>query len=132
MAKKFEMRVRVLGSEVTLYFKRLRKAGYQFRYLLVSEMHDSADTSPDMRYRPHVHMLIHEVTGADSLTKRVIQAGWPHGFTHMKLVADRGIEPAWYISKYITKANDARIRASLEYGNQECEDLFEQRYQRTS
>lgn len=114
-SKKFETRVRVLGEQVTLYLKRLRKeARTKFRYLLVSEMHDSPNTSPLMRGRPHVHLFMHELWGQPALKKRTLEAQWPLGFSSWK-IADR--RAAWYISKYLTKANDARIRASLEYGN---------------
>ena len=131
-AKKFETRVRVLGGEVTKYLKRLRKGNRKegwpathFRYLMVSEMHDSPDTSPEMRGRPHCHLFIHEVRGMPSLVKRRLEAHWPLGFSSWKLADDRAY---WYVPKYLTKANDARVRASIGYGNpslSDYEDIYE-------
>ena len=71
--EQFAERAKEVGVEMTLYMKRLRKGdagdpdkGYpphvrpRIRYLMIAEMHDSAQTSDEMRGRPHYHMLIHE------------------------------------------------------------------------
>lgn len=74
--EQFAERAKELGVEATKFIKRLRNgnlvtlpegvAGPQIphkpkiRYLLVAEMHDSAQTSDEMRGRPHFHMLLHE------------------------------------------------------------------------
>ena len=114
-AKKFELRTRVLGREATLYLKRIRKElGGQFRYLLVSEMHDSVNTDPIMIGRPHLHMCLPEVHGQPTFRKRDLQKQWPLGFSNLK-ITETGAE--WYIAKYLAKALDARVRASKEYGN---------------
>lgn len=110
--KIFAARAKVFGEEVTKYLKRLRKQSKaKIRYLLIAETHDGLSTSDFMRGRPHYHMLLHETE--TEVSKRLIQAQWHHGFTDVKL-ADSGA--AWYVSKYITKAKQARVRASLRYG----------------
>lgn len=113
--KKFAAQTKVLGEEVTKYLKRLRKqSGHRFRYLLVTETHDGERTSDEIRGRPHLHMLLHEFPG-QALPKRLLEAQWPHGFTSWKLAEGQGA--AWYVSKYISKAVDARVRASTGYGS---------------
>lgn len=69
-SEQFVERAREMGSEMTLFIKRLRKGDAnhekpQIRYLLIAEAHDSEHTSDEMRGRPHFHMLIHErIAGA--------------------------------------------------------------------
>lgn len=117
--KKFEPRARVLGTEVTKYLKRVRKnSGCQFRYLLVTELHASANTAAEKFMRPHVHILLHEFAG-QPIAKRLLDAAWGHGHCQWRLVAD--IRAAWYVSKYISKASSARVRASLDYGQSEIQ-----------
>lgn len=112
--KKFELLTNETGREVTLFFKRLRKNNplCHIRYLAVTEIHNSDRTSPEMRGRPHIHLLVHEFPG-QLLTKRALEAEWSLGFQNWKL-ADKGA--GWYVSKYVSKASEARVRASLRYG----------------
>ena len=113
-SKKFETQAQLLGIEVTKYLKRVRKnSGCQFRYLLVTELHASAKTDAIKYMRPHVHLLVHEFAG-QPIAKRLLDGAWMHGFAQWRLVAD--IRAAWYVSKYISKASDARVRASIDYG----------------
>lgn len=112
--KKFAEQATVLGAEVTKYLKRIRKnSGNPFRYLLVTEIHNSRETSDDMRGRPHQHLLLHEFPGLP-IRKSVLDSAWHHGFSQWRLTRDQ--EAAWYVSKYISKSTDARVRASLNYG----------------
>lgn len=112
--KKFAAQAQVLGIEATKWLKRVRKnSGCRFRYLLVTETHDSRKTAPEKKGRPHLHCLIHEFAG-QPIPKRILDAAWHHGHTQFRLTA--GSKVAWYVSKYITKASDARVRASLDYG----------------
>lgn len=114
-AKKFAMQSAVLGKEVTKYLKRLRKeSGFQIRYLCVTEIHDGLKTSDFMRGRPHLHMLLHEKPG-QPIPKEMLERQWPHGFTKFRLV-NNARHAAWYVSKYVSKASEARTRASLGYG----------------
>lgn len=114
-AGQFVCQVKVLGAEVTKYLKRLRKeGGHPFRYLLVVEKHNSEDTSDFYRGRPHLHILVHEFAGKP-LRKEMLQRQWPHGHSAFKVVDHNG-KAAWYVSKYISKAGEARMRASLHYG----------------
>src|SRR5574337_324618 len=95
------------GREFTLYFKRLRKnTGVKLRYLLVAESHKSG--------LPHYHALIHEVSALGSVKKAELEGTWPWGYTQFRLVETTRI--AGYVTKYIAKSIDARIRASINYG----------------
>jgi len=115
LEKKFAPRVKVMGREVTKYLKRVRKnSGVPIRYLLVSEQHNSENTSDWKRGRPHFHMLVHEYPNSP-MRKHFLDDAWHHGFSQWRLTRDQ--EAAWYVSKYITKSNDARVRASLDYGS---------------
>lgn len=97
----------VQSKRVTNMLHRLRKAEKtRFRYLLVQEYHKDG--------YPHVHMLLHEVQGCPSLTKRSIEREWPFGFSKSKLVQDLGA--GQYVTKYLTKSANARVRASIKYG----------------
>lgn len=95
-----------ISKEFTKMFKRLRRKGHKFRYLMVAEAHKDG--------YPHIHMLIHEVDHA--IPKRVIQGEWPFGFSNVKLVADRAA--AKYVTKYLAKDMRSRVRASQHYGEE--------------
>lgn len=113
--KKFAAQSEVLSREITLYLKRVRKqSGAALRYLLVTEIHDGPSTSDFMRGRPHVHLLLHEGPGPQ-VPKALLESQWRHGFTKFRLV-NSSRHAAWYVSKYVSKASEARTRASLGYG----------------
>lgn len=99
-----------ISKELTKYFKRLRKAGFKFRYVVVAEAHKDG--------YPHLHCLIHEVS--TPIPKRRLQSEWPHGYTTFKLVEDASA--VYYVTKYLSKDARTRIRASLKYG-QSVRDL---------
>lgn len=103
---------KLISKEITKYFKRLRKAGYKFRYVLVTEAHKDG--------YPHYHLLIHE--GSAAIPKRALQAQWPYGFTNFKLV-ENSAKAAHYVSKYLGKDARTRIRASQKYGQSGRETL---------
>lgn len=107
--EEFALRVKEAGKAVTLSLKRLRKelavAG-SIRYLLTAEPHKSG--------LPHFHMLVHE-SAAVPVKHAQLTAMWPHGFSKWKLLGD-DLRAAWYVVKYLNKANDSRVRASLRYG----------------
>lgn len=68
----FTERSRQFGFELQEYLKRLRKGNAEHvkpavRYLLIAEMHDSAQTSVELRGRPHFHILLHEQQGRSAL-----------------------------------------------------------------
>lgn len=94
-----------ISKEFTKYIKRLRKAGFKFRYVLVAEAHKDGF--------PHLHALIHENSVLSPIPKRELAARWPFGYTTFKL-ADK--KSAFYICKYLSKAVLARVRASQRYG----------------
>lgn len=93
------------ATEITLMLKRLRKAGIEFRYLVVTEAHKSG--------YPHFHMLLHEVR--EPVRYRALEKAWPLGFSKWRLVAD--LKEARYLSKYLSKDARSRVRASLAYGS---------------
>lgn len=103
-----EERVADFGRQLTLYFKRLRKAtGVRLRYLLVAESHKNG--------LPHFHALIHELAGEPLLYRQLV-AEWHLGFSSFKLV-EEGYKAARYVAKYISKASTrTRMRCSLAYG----------------
>ena len=63
--ERFAVRAAHFYDEISLWFKRL-KSGHgepgsrKFRYLLIAEAHDSEETDPRMKMRPHFHCLLHE------------------------------------------------------------------------
>lgn len=105
----------------------LRDAGQEqridpvaFRYLITCEMHDSVDTSPEMRGRPHFHALIHEGVGHPVRKDGLQEPFSEWGFTSFKLV--KNMQGPMYVAKYLSKAADVRIRASKQYGSAEIDD----------
>lgn len=105
-SKNFHHSYREVGKEVTKYFKRLRKSGHKFRYLMVMEAHKDG--------YPHVHLLIHE--GDEPLPKRELQCEWQLGYSSFKLVDKTDAKAAFYVTKYISKDARTRLRASQKYG----------------
>lgn len=105
--EELQLRHNVISKWITLWLKRVRKAGANIRYSLVMEPHKSG--------LPHYHILIHEP--CQPVRKALLQSQWKHGFSSFKLVADDGaLKTAFYVGKYLMKSHDARVRASLDYG----------------
>lgn len=107
--EQFIERCSEIGKEITLMLKRIRKnSNASFRYLVVAEPHKSG--------LPHYHLLLHEHTEA-SVPKAALEKEWRLGFSKWKLVPeDAAGRTAWYVSKYLTKGLEARVRASISYG----------------
>lgn len=101
----------IVSKELTKYFKRLRKKGAEFRFVLVAEAHKDG--------YPHFHALLHERDAV--ITKSTLQGEWPYGFTTCKLVKDE--RAAHYVAKYLAKDARTRIRASLHYGQSVHDDF---------
>lgn len=136
----FQRRAQVIGREVTLYTKRLRKRA-PLRTLIVAEAH--AESGSAVAGRPHFHLLLHEKengtlinptewrmeTGWCSRCARnhtsegevcdhaFVRHQWPHGFT--KVVRCVNEKSVFYLCKYMSKAMATRVRASQGYG---CHD----------
>lgn len=108
-AEWFTERAKTIQLEITKMLKRIRKnTAAKMTYILVTEAHKDGT--------PHFHLLIHEKQG--SITKVDIQGQWPFGFSTVKL-ADKS--RAFYVTKYVTKSTQTRVRASLHYGDcQNC------------
>ena len=116
--EQFAERHREISQELTLWLKRIRKnSGAPLRLLLVAEAHKSG--------LPHYHGLIHEQDAERQVKHALLAASWPHGFTKFKLVPsdEAGRKTAWYVCKYLTKDQRARVRASLNYGEASHEML---------
>lgn len=108
----FEFKIRCVeaGKVFTRYLKRVRKPQVNempvtARYLWVTEKHKSG--------LPHLHALVHEAGGV--ITYDRLMGRWPHGHATAKLVQHDGAA-AKYVSKYISKGAQARVRASQHYG----------------
>lgn len=102
---------RAAGFAVTRYIKRLRKAGFEFRYLIVAEPHRDGF--------PHFHGLLfgNDLDGLsvrDPVTNKYSLAHWDEGFSQVATVKDaRALK---YVCKYLSKENYARVRASKFFG----------------
>lgn len=138
----FQARATEFGVELTKWLKRIRKGDQdhptpQVRYLLVAEAHDSVQTSPEIRGRPHFHILLHEQRAGslvlpDEWERRryrsrgrwkdglfvkddgFLRKNWEFGFTKFQLAESSG--SASYLCKYLTKTLLVRVRASQGYG----------------
>lgn len=143
----FTKRVQAFGDRLTEYLWRIRKGRSgerpHLRYLLVAERHDSDGTSPEMRGRPHFHVMLHTntpnrlVRGSPFLPSGEwyvnrknqvfvsdsawLRSQWTFGFTKFELATSE--RAAWYVCKYISKALDCRVRASQGYGQTQIGDL---------
>lgn len=96
--------VRASGIAVSKFFKRLRKSGFEFRYVCVPELHRDGF--------PHWHGLVHDLRG--DLLWKDLSNRWTSGFSVCKLVKDE--KAIRYVTKYLSKAMHGRVRASLRYG----------------
>lgn len=98
-------------KELTLFFKRVRKStgNRSLRYLLVRENHKSG--------LPHFHALLHE-SGEVPIRYAVLERNWTLGHSKFKLCDDE--RSAYYVTKYLHKANEGRVRASLGYGRHQA------------
>lgn len=106
--EQFAERCRALVRALQLYFKRLRKAGCKFRYLVAIERHKSG--------APHVHLLVHE-TG-DPVRHKALSSQWTLGFSKFNLVAEEEKSRAcYYVAKYLTKES-GRLLCSSRYGTE--------------
>lgn len=104
--EKFAARLKLINTEITLFLKRIRKnSGVEFKYILTAERHQSG--------MPHFHLLIHEQPGAPIRKNKVLDRAWTWGFSKFALAEPKH---AYYVCKYLTKSSEARVRASLHYG----------------
>lgn len=100
--------MKVAGGKFTKFMKRIRKnnPGVSLRYLVCTETHKTG--------LPHLHALLCERSAP--ITKAKLEGSWLHGFSQVKLVDD-GKKAAWYVAKYLTKIEQSRVRASLNFGD---------------
>lgn len=109
-AEQYRERHRAISPEITKYLKRIRKStDTALRFLCVAEVHESG--------LPHYHMLVHEPPLAKGVTHRTLSTKWQLGFERWRLSDPQNpIAAAKYLSKYLSKSMDARVRASQGYG----------------
>lgn len=106
--EQFVARHNQLSPELTKWLKRVRKeSGAKLRYILVAEAHKSGD--------PHYHILVHETGWSHPVRERTLRRQWLLGFSKWNLVDDP--RAARYVCKYLAKAAEARVRASVRYGS---------------
>lgn len=106
-AEQFQAEHEVICIEITKWLKRVRKeSGARLRYLLVAEAHKSG--------LPHYHILVHEISPLEQVGERTLRLQWKLGHSKFKLVEGRAV--AGYVAKYLAKAAEARVRASVRYG----------------
>lgn len=104
---RFRLIERVAYREVQRYWKRVRKeTGLPIRYIMVAEQHSDGSL--------HYHALLHERAG-NEVRYAVLSKQWHMGFTKWKL-CDKSPRTARYVTKYLTKSNATRTRASEHYG----------------
>lgn len=97
-----------ISPEITKYLKRIRKeSGAVLRYVLVAEAHKTG--------LPHYHLLLHEY-GDCPARKEMLERQWTLGFSSWRLVEKEDKRAAGYVTKYLSKAALARVRASVGYG----------------
>lgn len=84
---------RARKEDVQLFIKRMRKAGYKFKYFIVSEY------APKTQ-RPHMHGLFFS---DDNITDEVIRKHWGKGVTDCQDADEGSLK---YVTKYILKGND--------------------------
>lgn len=118
--------VRASGWFVSGFFKRLRKAGFAVRYVMIPEPHGDGF--------PHWHGLIHEAdeqfveklimkkdkkTGQyrPAICSPEIESTWNLGWCDTEKVRDAGA--IRYVTKYMAKHRYGKIRASIAYGADE-------------
>ena len=106
--EQFLERHREISPELTKYIKRFRKNKPGLRYLLVLERHKSG--------LPHYHMLVHEAPLGGIVTHRELSSKWDFGFERWRLSDPQNPMSAVYLCKYLSKAAEARVRASQGYG----------------
>jgi len=112
-SEQFTERHRVIGRELTLWAKRIRKnSSAPLRLFLVAEAHKSG--------LPHYHLLVHETDPDHQVSYRCLREAWRLGFSKFNLVGtdETSSKVAWYVCKYLTKSNLARVRASENYGSE--------------
>lgn len=118
--EKFKERAHEFYLAVRLWMAKLRKgdgrhAHPRFRYLLVAERHDSEQTSPEMRQRPHFHLVLHEcdvgrlVYGDPAAACEMEQRSgeWEHRF--------RKVRGVW--RKFAFVSDDAFLRQKWTLGH---------------
>lgn len=107
-AQRYAWLVRACSRELTNWLKRVRKqSSAPIRYLLVAEKHKSG--------LPHFHALIHEGSVDKPVRWKHLSSAWRLGHSRFNLVKP-GTASAHYVTKYLSKSAEARVRASVRYG----------------
>lgn len=81
----------LVKRHLQLFFKRIRKAGYRFRYYAAGEYGETT-------HRPHYHILFFGLPRECGVT---IAKMWPYGLVHLGY--DTSTEGIQYVAGYVTK-----------------------------
>lgn len=116
----FGTRVSAIGGEITNWIKRLRKGdrehkGCRLRYLIVAEMHNGAQTSDEMRLRPHFHVFLHEMKSSSLFSGSPIRAlvdGKDGDFERKWYKPEKGV---WRYGAFLR--DDAFVRSQWTLGH---------------
>ena len=104
-------------ENLKLFIKRLRyhleEQGHdhRFRYIAVSEQHDSETTDETRRYSYHFHILLFDLPYLRTAFYAEI---WKHGFIKINLIRGSAFSTASYLTKYLTKTT-AHKRGERRY-----------------
>ena len=104
--QRFDKHTDEIYSDFDLYLKRVRsQSKATLRYIMVFEKHQNG--------LPHMHVMVHEVLGV--VLKKVLKHQWGLGLTTIRL--SRGKHEASYLTKYLAKGPQGRVRHSRYYGS---------------
>lgn len=92
---------RVRRRDLQLFFKRLRKSGFRFKYYAVGEYGERSA-------RAHYHLILF---GLDRRDRVAIEAAWPWGIVDIGNVEPASIR---YVTGYVMKAPLGRLRVHAE------------------
>lgn len=85
----------LVKRDLQLWFKRVRKAGYKFRYFAVGEYGSTT-------YRPHYHIIVF-----GDVPEKVLSKAWHYGHTHCGTVTQASI---MYCLGYLVNGKGWRFR----------------------
>lgn len=92
---------RLSRRDLQLFFKRLRKAGFDVKYYAVGEY-------GEVGARAHYHVILF---GVDSRDRVAIEAAWPWGIVDIGRVEPASVR---YVTGYVMKAPLGRLRLHAE------------------
>lgn len=89
----------LVKADLQKWFKRVRKAGYRFRYYAVGEYGSQT-------YRPHYHVLVF-----GSVPEHAIRKAWDKGTVHIGQIT---LASCGYCCKYVINSKDWKMKKGRE------------------